>query len=72
MFLSKILRAADHPYLSGKGGRKVEIIPFRSHKARSKYFRTNLHVQVALVKLMYTYFFDKKVNMSTILIQSDQ
>ena len=23
MLLSKVLRAADHPYLSGKGGRKL-------------------------------------------------
>ena len=26
MFLSKILRAADHPYLEGVGGRKVDTI----------------------------------------------
>ena len=25
MFLSKILRAADHPYLTGHGGRKVRF-----------------------------------------------
>ena len=26
MFLSKLLRAADHPYLEGHGGRKVRVL----------------------------------------------
>ena len=30
MFLTKILRAADHPYLSGKGGRKVQTLLSKS------------------------------------------
>ena len=26
MFLTKFLRAADHPYLEGHGGRKVRVL----------------------------------------------
>ena len=32
MLLSKILRAADHPYLQGKGGRLVMIKKLRNYK----------------------------------------
>ena len=55
MLLSKILRAADHPYLQGKGGRLVMIKKLRNYKKKK---------QIKIINIYISNIFTSKANVT--------